>query len=204
MSNTTSHATGAAPATAKAHAVPESGVVKTSPSAETLPRANVSLWVRLLESHNLVLGEVRRKLADATTMPRFDLLANLEREDGQTLAALSRRMLVTAGNLTGLVDRAGRDGVVERRADPRDRRLSRVYLTPKGRELIVELLPKHAEEVGALFEELDPADKRELRRLLGKLRDSLARKLIGGSGGSGANGSSSSSGSSSNSSKELP
>ncbi len=159
---------------------PESGVVKTTANAESLPRANVSLWVRLLESHNLVLGEVRRKLADATTMPRFDLLANLEREDGQTLAALSRRMLVTAGNLTGLVDRAERDGVVERRADPRDRRLSRVYLTPKGRELIVGLLPKHAEEIGALFEELDPADKRELRRLLGKLRDSLANKLIGG------------------------
>ena len=66
-------------------------------------------------------------------MPRFDLLANLEREDGQTLAALSRRMLVTAGNLTGLVDRAERDGSSKRRADPRDRRLSRVFLTARGR-----------------------------------------------------------------------
>jgi DNA-binding MarR family transcriptional regulator len=180
-----SHLSGGAPAlgAGKTH-VPESGIVKTSAAAESLPRANVSLWLRLLESHNLVLGELRRKLADATTMPRFDLLANLEREDGQTLAALSRRLLVTAGNLTGLVDRAERDGVVERRADPRDRRLSRVYLTPKGRELIARLLPKHAEEIGALFEELDPADKRELRRLLGKLRDSLAGKLIGGGSGS--------------------
>ena len=158
----------------------DSGVVKAAPTQESAQRANVSLWVRLLESHNLVLGEVRRKLADATTMPRFDLLANLEREDGQTLAALSRRMLVTAGNLTGLVDRAERDGVVERRADPKDRRLSRVYLTPKGRELITELLPKHAEHVGGLFDDLDPVDKRELRRLLGKLRDSLANKLIAG------------------------
>ena len=51
-------------------------------------RAAVSLWVRLLESHNLMLGEIRRRLADHATMPRFDLLANLEREDGQTLAAL--------------------------------------------------------------------------------------------------------------------
>ncbi len=183
--STSSNAHSSASAVVGKTHVPESGIVKTSGGAESVPRANVSLWVRLLESHNLVLGEVRRKLADATTMPRFDLLANLEREDGQTLAALSRRMLVTAGNLTGLVDRAERDGVVERRADPRDRRLSRVYLTPKGRELIVELLPKHAEEIGALFEELDPADKRELRRLLGKLRDSLANKLIGGAGGVG-------------------
>jgi DNA-binding MarR family transcriptional regulator len=182
--SSSSHVSGPT-AAALSKAQPESGVVKASPSqsGDASPRANVSLWLRLLESHNLVLGEVRRKLADATTMPRFDLLANLEREDGQTLAALSRRMLVTAGNLTGLVDRAERDGVVERRADPRDRRLSRVYLTPKGRELIVELLPKHAEEIGALLCDLDPADKRELRRLLGKLRDSLAKRLLHGQPG---------------------
>jgi DNA-binding MarR family transcriptional regulator len=133
----------------------------------------VGLWVRLLESHNLMLGQVRRRLAGECTMPRFDLLANLEREDGQTLAALSRRMLVTAGNLTGLVDRAERDGVVERRSDPGDRRLSRVYLTSKGRELVQSLLPKHAHDVTDLLSTLDPGERRELRRLLGKLRDSL-------------------------------
>src|SRR4051812_6419835 len=152
------------------------------PSAlhDATTRGNVSLWVRLLESHNLMLAEVRRRLADECTMPRFDLLANLEREDGQTLAALSRRMLVTAGNLTGLVDRAERDGVVERRADPRDRRLSRVYLTDKGRELITQLLPRHAEHVGELLVDLDEAERRDLRRLLGKLRESLARKFLDG------------------------
>jgi DNA-binding MarR family transcriptional regulator len=137
----------------------------------------VSLWVRLLESHNLMLGDLRRRLADDCTMARFDLLANLEREDGQTLAALSRRMLVTAGNLTGLVDRAERDGVVERRPDPSDRRLSRVWLTAKGRELVKTLLPVHARHVSDLLAALDAGERRELRRLLGKLRDSLlARK----------------------------
>ena len=113
-----------------------SAAVRPSPPArdgDQVASIGVSLWVRLLESHNRMLVEIRRRLADDCTMPRFDLLANLEREDGQTLAALSRRMLVTAGNLTGLVDRAERDGVVERRADPSDRRLSRVFLTPKGR-----------------------------------------------------------------------
>jgi DNA-binding MarR family transcriptional regulator len=85
-------------------------------------------------------------------------------------------MLVTAGNLTGLVDRAERDGVVERRADPRDRRVSRVFLTSRGRELITSLLPQHGEHVGELLAPLDPAERRELRRLLGKLRDSLASR----------------------------
>jgi DNA-binding MarR family transcriptional regulator len=149
--------------------------------AQTEPQTDVSLWVRLLESHNLILGEIRRRLADTATMPRFDLLANLEREDGQTLAALSRRMLVTAGNLTGLVDRAERDGVVERRADPRDRRLSRVFLTAKGRELITQILPVHAAHVGDLLAGLDGEERREFRRLLGKLRDSLSRAAISAS-----------------------
>jgi len=146
---------------------------RESSTSESNGGVDVSLWVRLLESHNLMLGEIRRRLSSDCTMPRFDLLANLQREDGQTLAALSRRMLVTAGNLTGLVDRAERDGVVERRADPRDRRLSRAFLTPKGRELITQLLPTHAAHVHTLLASLDATDRRELRRLLGKLRDSL-------------------------------
>jgi DNA-binding MarR family transcriptional regulator len=144
--------------------------------AEAARSNDVSLWVRLLESHNLMLGEIRRRLGDSATLPRFDLLANLERDDGQTLAALSRRMLVTAGNLTGLVDRAERDGVVSRKSDPSDRRVSRVFLTPKGRALIQSLLPMHAGHVTELLAPLEPGERRELRRLLGKLRDALATK----------------------------
>jgi DNA-binding MarR family transcriptional regulator len=143
---------------------------------DTVTSIGVSLWVRLLDSHNLMLAEVRRRLASDCSMPRFDLLANLERSDGQTLAALSRRMLVTAGNLTGLVDRGERDGVVERRPDPSDRRLSRVFLTPKGRELIEGLLPAHAAHVSELLSVLDATERRDLRRLLGRLRESLAAR----------------------------
>jgi DNA-binding MarR family transcriptional regulator len=164
-------------ATSTRKSEPKSDTFKSGSAPDSSSRSNVSLWVRLLESHNLMLGEIRRRLSEAATMPRFDLLANLEREDGQTLAALSRRMLVTAGNLTGLVDRAERDGVVERRADPRDRRLSRVYLTEEGRALITSLLPLHADHVAELLNGLDAAERKELRRLLGKLRDSLAERF---------------------------
>ena len=154
-----------------------SGRSRQSREVEIVASIGVSLWVRLLESHNLMLGELRRGLAAECTLPRFDLLANLERQDGQTLAALSRRMLVTAGNLTGLVDRAERDGMVDRRPDQRDRRLSRVWLTPRGRDLIQALLPAHASHVSELLGALDATERRDLRRLLGKLRDSLhARK----------------------------
>ena len=135
---------------------------------------SVSLWFRLLSCHARILAELRRELEDRMTIARFDLLASLHRHDGQTLAALSRDLLVTAGNVTGLVDRAERDRVVERRPDPSDRRLARVWLTDDGRALIRDLLPVHAAQVHAVLAGLPSGQRRELRRLLGALRDHLA------------------------------
>ncbi len=134
---------------------------------------SVSIWFRLLRCHAVMLTELRRELEDKMTLARFDLLASLEREDGQTLAGLSRALLVTAGNVTGLVDRAERDGVVVRRPEPSDRRVARVWLTPAGRALIRELLPLHARHVHELIGGLPAQERRELRRLLGGLRDHL-------------------------------
>jgi DNA-binding MarR family transcriptional regulator len=122
-----------------------------------------------------MLGELRGKLEDKLTLARFDLLASLNRNDGQTLASISRDLLVTAGNVTGLVDRAERDGHVERRAEPADRRVVRVWLTAEGRALIRSLLPHHSKHVNALIEGLPAADRRDLRRLLGVLRDHLEK-----------------------------
>jgi DNA-binding MarR family transcriptional regulator len=139
---------------------------------------SVSLWFRLLSCHSIMLAKLRRELEDKITLARFDLLASLNREDGQTLAGLSRALLVTAGNITGLVDRAERDGVVERRPEPSDRRVSRVWLTSKGRTLIREMLPMHGAQVHELIGELDARDREDLRRLLGGLRDHLRRKQI--------------------------
>lgn len=135
---------------------------------------SVSLWFRLLSCRARMLAELRRELEGKMTVPRFDLLASLHRKDGQTLAALSRDLLVTAGNVTGLVDRAERDGLVARRPDPSDRRLARVFLTTEGRRLIRDLLPVHAAHVHALLAGLPAPRRRELRRLLGELRDILA------------------------------
>ncbi len=152
---------------------------KKSRSPEKLARIesqeseSESLWFRLLSCHAMMLCELRRELEDKMTLARFDLLASLHREDGQTLAALSRALLVTAGNVTGLVDRAERDGVVERRPEPTDRRVARVWLTAAGRALIRELLPLQAKQVHALIGSLPEADRRELRRLLGGLREHL-------------------------------
>jgi DNA-binding MarR family transcriptional regulator len=145
-----------------------SAVLRTIPSDIA-----VGAWVRLLECHAHVLAALRTELLPECTMARFDLLANLDRADGQPLASLSRNMLVTAGNLTGLVDRAARDGLVVKRSDARDRRVSRVYLTRKGRTLVQQMIPRHARAVHRTLSPLAPQEQGELRRLLGKLRAGL-------------------------------
>jgi DNA-binding MarR family transcriptional regulator len=130
-------------------------------------------YLRLLECSGRMLANVRRHLDGTCTIARFDLLAALDRDDGQTLAHLSRALLVTAGNVTGLVDRAERDGAVERRADPSDRRITRVHLTAAGRATLHAALPAHHQTVSTMLSVLDGAERRELARLLGKLRDGL-------------------------------
>ncbi|AKT39356.1 MarR family winged helix-turn-helix transcriptional regulator [Chondromyces crocatus] len=136
-------------------------------------QAAIAAWVRILAVHKRALAAIRVDLEHEMTMPRFDLLANLSREDGQTLAALSRSMLVTAGNLTGLVDRAARDGLVERRADPNDRRAWRVHMTPKGQRAFRDAERRHATRIAKLFSALAPAELTTLTRLLAKLRDPM-------------------------------
>jgi DNA-binding MarR family transcriptional regulator len=158
------------------------------PGAEPGGALAVRAWVRVLAVHKRALAAIRDDLEGELTMPRFDLLANLVRGDGQTLAALSRSMLVTAGNITGLVDRAARDGMVERRADPGDRRAWRVHVTPKGQRAFRDAERRHAAKVAKLFAGLSRTELETLIRLLDKLRGvfrppeasamSLARKGI--------------------------
>jgi DNA-binding MarR family transcriptional regulator len=124
----------------------------------------------MLQVQRSVLAEVRDQLQPDMTLSRFDLLANLLREDGQTPAALSRRMLVTAGNLTGLVDRAARDGLVVRRTDPSDRRTRRVHLTTEGKKLCTTAARRHKHRIDHIFRMLRPAEIEQLIGLLEKLR----------------------------------
>ena len=145
----------------------------SSSAGESPAELSVRAWVRMLAVHKRSLSAIRDDLEREMTMPRFDLLANVCRQDGQTLASLSRTMLVTAGNLTGLVDRAARDGLLERRADPDDRRAWRVHATPKGQRAFRDAERRHAARVAKLFSGLTTAEVTDLIRLLDKLRAGL-------------------------------
>jgi DNA-binding MarR family transcriptional regulator len=135
----------------------------------------VSIWLRLLHGYALIERELRHAVAEHCTFPQFDVLNQLERErDGLTFVELSRRLLVTAGNLTGIVDRLHAEGLVRRAVHPADRRAFRLTLTPKGRRLVRRAQGRHHRALTALLAGVPDRDLRVLRRLLDRLRASAS------------------------------
>lgn len=141
------------------------------------PQLALSVWVRLLKAHGLLLREVRRRVPGTLTLPQFDVLAQLHRdEEGMTPGMLTRALLVTAGNVTGIVERLSVLGLVERHPVPGDRRAVRIRLSARGRRLMDRAIPRHRREVGTLFAPLPDAELARLRDLLGTLNQRLEER----------------------------
>ena len=147
-------------------------------------KAEVRLWLRLLTCTTLIENEVRSRLRDQfeVTLPRFDLMAQLERAPkGMTLGELSQRMMVSNGNVTGLVDRLVEQGLITRQPSLKDRRAQIVSLTAQGRKSFRAMARTNGDWVGELFADLSVNDIELLMKLLGKTKAS-ARKAIRSSG----------------------
>jgi DNA-binding MarR family transcriptional regulator len=140
------------------------------------------LWLRLFACKEVIETEVRRRLRDAfdVTFPRFDLMAQLYRAPkAMTLGELSQRMMVSNGNVTGLVDRMVEQGFVSRRPSPKDRRAQLVSLTAQGRRFFAAMARANGDWIGEMFADLSGDEIETLMRLLAKTKAS-ARKAIGG------------------------
>ncbi|MCB5175767.1 MULTISPECIES: MarR family winged helix-turn-helix transcriptional regulator [Microvirga] len=145
-------------------------------------RDELRLWLRLLTCSTLIEGEVRRRLRDRfdVTLPRFDLMAQLDKApDGMTLSDLSKRMMVSNGNLTGLVDRLVTSGHLERRVSATDRRAQMVSLTPAGQAEFRAMAAEHEGWIAELFGGLNQKDQKDLMRLLAKTKISARRAMMG-------------------------
>jgi DNA-binding MarR family transcriptional regulator len=153
-------------------------------------RESVRAHLRIATCCNLLMREARQRIASrwSLTLPQFDVLAELARADarGFTFVELSRLLLVTSGNLTGIVDRLERQGLVERRPDAKDRRVIRVALTGKGLQLTDEVLPAHAADIEEILSFMPRSALNQLNELLGRLREGLhARAARGRHGAAG-------------------
>jgi DNA-binding MarR family transcriptional regulator len=134
---------------------------------------SVRLWLRLLTCTLLIEAEVRSRLRRdfAITLPRFDLLAQLERNpQGLKMGELSRRMMVTGGSVTGITDQLVAEGWVRRTATPADRRAYVVKLTAAGKRAFDRMAAAHGEWVIELLGGLSAKEREQLSRLLGKAK----------------------------------
>jgi DNA-binding MarR family transcriptional regulator len=151
-----------------------------APDPETRVSADhhdaLRLWLRLLTCTLMIEREIRARLRErfAITLPRFDLLAQLERHPhGLRMGELSRRLMVTGGNVTGLTNELVAEGLVERLAVPGDRRAYVVRLTARGKHTFDAMAAEHEGWVVAMLDGMRGADRDRLHRLLGELKSKV-------------------------------
>ena len=140
--------------------------------------AALKLWLRMLASTTHIEAEIRRRLRErfGISLARFDYLAQLHRyRDGLKMRDLSRYLMVTGGNVTGLTDDLASEGLVVRESSPDDRRAWIVRLTPKGRRQFETMARVHEGWILELFAGLDGRTVQQLYGQLGRLRVHLVR-----------------------------
>ena len=137
---------------------------------------SLRLWLRLLSCTNQVENRIRHNLQSRfeTTLPRFDLMAQLERTpDGLKMSELSQRMMVTGGNVTGITDGLEKEGLVIRQVDTADRRVFHVKLSAEGQRQFRRMAAEHEQWVIELFEGMSVKHKNQLVELLGELKQQV-------------------------------
>ncbi len=140
-------------------------------------KLELRVWLRLLTCANLIETRVRAGLREEfdVTLPRFDVLAQLDRApDGLSMGELSDRLMVSNGNVTGLVDRLGEEGLISRTPAASDRRQSRVRLTQAGKRAFDGMTPRHERWIDDMFAGLSRTEMAQLLELLAKLKRSVA------------------------------
>jgi DNA-binding MarR family transcriptional regulator len=139
----------------------------------------LKLWLRLLTCTNMVEGALRQKLRQTydSTLPRFDLLAQLDRHPEKlTMGELSRLMMVSGGNVTGLVRQLEEEGLVNRVPLKTDRRTYQVGLTARGKRHFDDMAGEHEGWIAELFGDLDHDQQEALMDALLALKQSLGKR----------------------------
>ena len=136
----------------------------------------LGLWVRLVANSNIIEKEIRNLFRSEfnVTLPRFDLMSTLYREqNGLTMGELSKRMLVSNGNVTGIVERLQKEGLVKRWVLPTDRRIYSVGLTPKGRADFKVLADRHKEWIDDILDGMTEEELTPMVTMMDSLREVL-------------------------------
>ena len=136
-------------------------------------KGRLRLWIRLLRASRLIEGVTRERLKKqfGATLPRFDVMAALYRKpDGMLMSEISRFLMVSNGNVTGIVDRLVADGFVARAQRNGDRRTSFVSLTRKGRAAFAQMAAAHESWIDELLSSISARDAEQLSAKLKSFR----------------------------------
>lgn len=139
---------------------------------------DLRVWVRLLSCAMRIEKRLRRNFADqfGTTLPRFDIMASLDRyPEGQTMGELSRALLVSNGNVTSIVKQLNAQRLVTIHTDPNDRRSAIVTLTEDGKRQFAEMAKAHHGWVGEALANFPANKQKQLYALLEDLKMSIGR-----------------------------
>lgn len=133
-------------------------------------QAALKLWITLSRAYNAVnahaLADVRR---EGLSIGEFAVLELLYHRGPSLLGEIQRRILVSSGGITFLVDKLAEKGMVERRDSPDDRRARVAALTRDGTRLMKRIFPRHAARITAAMSGLSASEQREATRLLKQL-----------------------------------
>jgi DNA-binding MarR family transcriptional regulator len=145
------------------------------PAARPIPTdIETATWVRLAHAYYRIVRRLERALDEhSLSLAKFEVLANLHYFPGIGQNELARQLLVTKGNVCGLIDRLTDSHLVERQTAPSDRRANRLFLTDRGRQLIAKSLPVHLKIIKKLLGTLPTTDLRRLRELLERLENAV-------------------------------
>ncbi|WP_373991118.1 MarR family winged helix-turn-helix transcriptional regulator [Duganella sp. BuS-21] len=137
---------------------------------------SLKLWLRMLSCTVKIENEIRSRLRSSfgITLPRFDLMAQLERHpDGLRMGELSKRMMVTGGNITGITDQLEQEKLVVRVPDPKDGRAYSVKLTAAGRKAFATMAAEHESWIEELLQDVSSTDKAQLIDMLSAIKQQL-------------------------------
>ena len=151
-------------------------------AADRHGRLELRVWLRALTCVQMMEAAIRARLRAEfdTTLPRFDVLAQLDAAAGAlTMGELSARLMVTSGNVTGLIDAMESEELVARHPHPTDRRSKLIAMTARGRDLFDRMAPAHARWIEGMLAGMSLAEVRQLLALLGRLKSSAAERIRG-------------------------
>jgi DNA-binding MarR family transcriptional regulator len=137
---------------------------------------SLKLWLRMLSCTTRIENEIRTRLREQfdVTLPRFDLMAQLQRHpEGLRMGELSKRMMVTGGNITGITDQLEQEKLVVRVPSPTDRRVYSVKLTAAGRKAFAKMAAVHEAWIDELMAGLSQQEKGKLNQMLSQLKQHL-------------------------------